>query len=79
MKRLLLPLTIPAIALALAACTDDPESRPVEKPAIVGVATGDVHSRKEYTDTVEANNRRNDERGARGDWSYVRPAVGPKE
>lgn len=71
---------LPVAALALlAGCADDAEPPRVEKPAIIDVATGDVGSRKEYVDKVEENNRRNDERGARGDWSYVRPAVGPKE
>ena len=79
MKRLSLLLAVPAL-LPLTGCNDtDPDAPGIEKPAIVGVAEGDITTRKDYLDTVEANNRRNDERGQRGDWSYVKPAVGPKD
>ena len=77
-RRLSFLCLLPAAAV-LSACADDTEVPSVEKPAIVGVATGEVITRKDYADTVEANNRRNDERGSRGDWSYVKPAVGPKD
>ena len=77
-----LPLALCAAgALALfAGCADkDPDEPGIEKPVVTGVVTGDIKSRREYTDAVEDANKRNAERGTQGDWRYVKPAVGPAQ
>lgn len=66
--------------LILAGCADtEPEEPGIETPVVSGVVTGDIKTRREYADAVEAANKRNDERAKQGDWRHVKPAVGPTE
>jgi hypothetical protein len=68
------------LALCLPGCADtDPEEPGIEKPVVTGVVTGDIKTRREYADAVEAANKRNAARGTEGDWRHVKPAVGPAE
>ena len=77
---LLLSFCIMPFAFCLQGCADtDPDEPGIEKPVVTGVITGDINSRREYTDAVEAANQRNNARGAAGDWNYAKPAVGPSE
>lgn len=79
-NRLLLLVLLPSAACLLSACADtDPEEPGIEKPVVAGVVTGDIGTRREYAEAVEAANKRNADRGAERDWRYVKPAVGPAE
>lgn len=79
-RKLPLALCAAGALVLLAGCTDkDPDEPGIEKPVVTGVVTGDIKSRREYTDAVEDANKRNAERGAQGDWRYVKPAVGPAQ
>ncbi len=71
---------MPFALCLLSGCADaDPEEPGIETPVVTGVVTGDIKTRREYTDAVEAANKRNAERAAQRDWRYAKPAVGPGE
>ena len=75
-----LSLCLLPCALCLPGCSEsDPEEPGIEKPVITGVVTGDIKTRREYADAVEAANKRNAERASQRDWRYAKPAVGPAE
>lgn len=67
--------------LVAAGCAEtDPETEPgIDKPAVTGVATGDIKTRRQLADAIEAKNRANDRHRANNDWRYAKPAVGPAE
>ena len=70
-------VVVGACALIVAGCSsEDPDAPGIETPALTGVVTGEVRTRRQYVDSVEAKNMKNAERGSQGDWRYVRPVVG---
>lgn len=78
------PLALGALsllALVLPGCVDtDPATETgIDKPAVTGVITGDIKTRRELADAIEAKNKTNAERQDKGDWRYAKPAVGRTE
>ncbi len=67
--------------LFVAGCAEtDPEAEPgIDKPAVTGVVSGDIKTRRQLADAIEAKNKANEQHRANRDWRYAKPAVGPAE
>lgn len=67
--------------LVLAGCAEtEPETETgIDKPAVTGVVSGEIKTRRQLADAIEAKNRANDRHRANNDWRYAKPAVGPAE
>lgn len=84
---------VAVVALLLAGCTPPTDEAPgldtsagapepapgIDKPAVAGVVSGDIKTRRQLAEAIEAKNRQNEEHKANRDWRYAQPAVGPKD